>query len=336
MFKKVLYVFTVLLVGFLVIMNTVLSNIVSEGKVMIEESLAEGEYIDAISFYGTWFDTDAAYKLADTDGQILQVYNAIADKYIYEYVEGTEGTDEEEVENYYIIKDNALNFMLFDVGSEFATSNDDEEAEDLGYVTLTFVDGSTYSVGLNNDAGSSYDYYSYYSFIPVTIYETTVLESLNEVDASLTEVPAIVSIEITDYDGSVHISSDLTESEQFSFESDIKSDFADIIYDYNQIILGELDLTDDELDEAEAELEDKVTALLEEKEYGVPKDISIVFGRSGFLVPTALVLGSYIIIVVILGYFVFRKKKENFSPVKRTTPIAKPVDVIEENSSKVE
>lgn len=336
MFKKVLYVFTVLLVGFLLIMNTVLSNIVSEGKVMIEESLADGDYIDAISFYGTWFDTDAAYILNDSDGQILHVYNAIADKYIYEYVEGTEGTDEEEVENSYIIKDNALNFMLFDVGSEFATSNDDEEAIDLGYVTLTFIDGTTYSIALDNEVGSSYDYYSYYSYIPITIYESTVLESLTELDGSLTEVPAIASIKITDYDGTIHITSELTDTDQFSFESDIKSDFADIIYEYNQIITGELELTDDETDEAEAELEDKVTVLLEEKEYGIPKDISVVFGRSGFLIPTGLVLGSYIIIVVILGYFVFRKKKENFTPVKRTTPVVKPVDVIEESSSKEE
>lgn len=303
MLKKVLFILASLMVGLLLVMNSIGSSFSSQVIKQTKNAVDSKDYTYAERFVSYALD-DEKFYVGDIESTHIEIYSSITNK-------GYATKDDEgKVTGSYSKMEDCIQIALFHLPTTFATADKAvEEGQDpiQGGARLTLSNNEKVFVPFNDGVNNYYAYSEYYSMLPIFVFYDDYKEQIGS--------NAITSIEIIDGDGDVEFTIDTSEK-PVSFNTDFHNDYYDLLVQYNELSV-ELDQEDEEQVAALRVVYDQIVAISDSGKYLVQHDVNIIYKSSGYIWSIVLTVVIFLAIDGALGFLLFRKKKAPaYSPKK--------------------
>ncbi len=306
------------------------NNMNSEYVKMVNELVEADEYRLAYEHYGTVFDDEV--NIGNVEGSVVKGFLAVAPYVEVTYKDKDDEDDDLVIDKEYILVEKTLDLVFFDVPSTFS-SNVKSLDDAKGGVKITFDTGETFFAPFYSKYFNKYDHYNNFNFLPVSIYEKDILETLN-----VTVVPTITKIELIDESEDVELTIATSITNQFnnsfyapfsSFETTNEDDET-IITNYFERVAnvnsGKFaeDLENEELSTTEInaalqievnEINSLLQDIIEENEYSLLDNTAFydkLFERGSYIAKNVITIVCLVLVNGVLIFFlVIKKKKTN-------------------------
>ncbi len=301
MLKKILYIAASFLVGFMLLSSIVVTNFYSVFQDFVAEDVKNEEYSSAERFFSRVVDENKFYS-ALHDGAYIEVYSALNDsiKFVYEEKEGKL----EKTETTYYTLESSIQFSLFNLSDDFALVDDTTNSEDVkkGGVKLLLGDNETLFFPFVTETIDYYSFASSYSYLPLSISYSEYVEALGD----KTNV-TITGASIIDGNGVEQFT--ISFDNNPTFDTKFHNDFYEILERYNK--LQEENAKGNEIndDEANKIVTDYEAVLSANPTYLEQHDFNLIYGSFDFLFAVILSAVIFLALDILLGWFIFRKKK---------------------------
>lgn len=315
MLKKILYIIASFIIGFLVILTSLFSNFSKVLFTLTADSVANKDYLFAERFFSPVIAAETKFYEGDIDGVHIEIYSAINDQANVVYDADGKPTDKS-----YFTLESCIQISVFHLPENFTLEDkyDGETLVSQGGVEFKFT-GSDKTVFFpySSDKVNYYKNYSSYAFLPLGIPYSEYEAMLTKEGISLDSVVEKVTI----YDGDRDVVYPITfaEGKAPNFQTSFHNSFHEILVRYNKIQKDEADrsvtnkqLTDEEktaLEEEVKDIEKKYLTALETPGYARQHDVNIVYSSTEFIVSMVISAVIFLIVDILLGWFIFRKKK---------------------------
>lgn len=323
MFKKILYVVSVALIGITVVFISLFATIANVLEDFMNDKVANGEYTFVESYYARSIDQENKYYAEDLENGVhIEVFSAIN----FQIFESDEYKDSDGNPQKYKVFENTIEFAIFNLPESFDLADYKDSTKYVqGGVMLSF-EGTAKTVffPFNDTTKVDRDHYtdlSIYSFLPLTIYENEYTTALRQ--AGLSTDAKIVGATI--YDGK-HDQEDtytITFENNPTFDSEFYTNFAEFVSQYNALQLKSLageTVADEELNPVLS----LYTKIVEDNGYAMFTSY-MPFDTFEFIFPMILIGVLYTASAVAIGWFIFRKKKAPaYKPQAKKTTTVKP------------
>lgn len=336
MLKKILYIVASFIIGFLVILTSLFSNFNAVLFDLTATAVKNKDYLYAERFFSQVIDNENKFFAGDFEGVHVEIYSALNDE-----VNHVLDKDGKNTENSYYTLESSIQISVFHIPSEFTLADKYDEENKLvsqGGAEFKFVgEDETVLFPYYSDKADYYRNYSSYSFLPLSVSYSDYVEALNAKQISLDAVVEKVTIYDGDYDISYAV--EFTEGNAPSFDTTFHTTFYTTLQRYNEIQKEEAErsvngtsLTEEEKNSLNAEvkeIEKNYTEALKTGNYSVQHDVKVVYTSVDFIVPMVISAVVFLAIDILLGWFIFRKKKApTYIPANRkqqsTTPVRQP------------
>ena len=323
MLKKILYIIVSFLVGFMLLSSIVVTNFYSVFQDLIAEDVTNKEYSSAERFFSRVVDENKFYS-AEYEGTTIEVYSALNDNIKFVYDSEGKKTDT----TYYTLE-SSIQFTLFHLPEDFALVDNttDENNKKQGGIKLVLGDAGTVFFPFVTDAVDYYSFVTSYSYLPLSIAYDDYVAALNAASISLDA--KITRAIIIDGDGEEEFNISFTAGKYPTFNTKFHTDFIDILVRYNKVQLQ--NAKGEEVDNAETNkiVEDYNAVLANNAGYLPQHDFSVIYSSADFLLPVIGAALIFLVLDIVLGWFIFRKKKAStyvppYKAKQQTTPVRQP------------
>lgn len=328
MLKKILYGIACLMLGFMIFSSVMQSRFYKVFTKTTAEKVSKGDYLTVERYFSFSIDKEEnfLYKGQLENGPYVEIYNAINTNINSIYDDKGKDTDSD----YYTVEE-SIQIALFNIPKEFALK-DNKTNSTTGGVKLIFDEEQTLFFPFKSLEFNSYDYVDYFSFLPLTIYkkdfdikiaEYNLLETIYGIDQD----SYVNKIQIIDGDNDTTYSiskGELTHS--FDFEHDFFTNYRLLLNQYNayqeKIAKEEYEEneTKDSIQKLMSDLAKDVHKVSEDHGYNKTIGTSWVTKSSRYRVPIILFVVGYLSLVIVLGYFIFRRRKSSVRPSQFIRP----------------
>jgi hypothetical protein len=303
MLKKILYIIVSFLVGFMLLSSIVVTNFYSSFQELIAEDVKNNQYTSAERFFSRVVDNRKFYSKAD--GQtMIEIYSALNDNIKFVYDSEGKKTDT----TYYTLE-SSIQFTFFNLPEEFALVDDisDENNKKQGGIKLIL--GNTGSVFFPF-VTETVDYYSFvtsYSYLTLSISYDEYVAALAKADINIKT--NITSAVVIDGDGEKEFVIEFAPVNRPTFNNQFHHQFIDILTRYNKVQLQNAKGEEVDTEETKKIVEDYNAVLEKNPGYLQQYDFSVIYSSSDFLLPVIGAAVIFLALDVLLGWFIFRKKK---------------------------
>lgn len=317
MLKKILYGIACLILGLIIFSSIMQSRFYKVFTKTAAEKVEKGEYLTVERYFSFSIDKEEnfLYKGKIENGPYVEIYNAINTNINSIYDD--EGKDTES--DYYTVEP-SIQLALFNLPKDFDLK-DNKANSTTGGVELIYDKEQSLFFPFISLEFNSYDYVKYFSFLPLTIYES-------EYNAKVAEYNAIeenIDIDSSSYvslikivDGKNDTIYQITKNDfdhDFDFESEFFTNYRPLLEEYNmyQAKIATEDYAEGETKESIEKLMSDLAKDVHQvsEDFGYNKTIGTgwVTKSSRYRVPLILIAVGYLSLVIVLGYFIFRKRK---------------------------
>lgn len=313
MIKKLLFILTSVLVGFLLVTNGYYICFYNVFQKFTEEVVSEGNYLEAGKYYAYSFDYENAFYNADLeDGSHIDMYSALN---IYAR---DEKKDDSTVQ--YETIESTIQFSMFNLPADFsfteATPAEGETAV-KGGVELVYGDKSVFFYFMPREEESYYSYAEYYNFLPFTIHYADYVAKLTEAEIDLNSTTTDVKV----YDAVNDTVYSLGVKAQL-FNTDFHNNYYELVTRYND--LKKSDALNGTTSEEYETLINNINQITTDNNYAKQHNVNVVLKSQAFIVRLGLMIGIFLVLDFAIGFLLFRKKKPaKFVP--RKPMMSKPV-----------
>lgn len=323
MLKKILYIIVSFLVGFMLLSSIVVTNFYSVFQDLIAEDVKNKEYSSAERFFSRVVDENKFYS-AEYEGTTVEVYSALNDN--IKFVLDSEG---KKTDTTYYTLESSIQFTLFHLPEDFALVDNttDENNKKQGGVKLVLGDAGTVFFPFKTEAVDYYSFATSYSYLPLSIAYDDYVAALNA--ASISSDATITGAVIIDGDGEEEFNVLFTAGKYPTFNTKFHTDFVDILTRYNKVQLQNAKGEEINNEETNKIVEDYNAVLENNTDYLQQHNFNIIYGSVDFLLPVIGAAVIFLALDILLGWFIFRKKKTpRYVPPYRakqpTTPVRQP------------
>ena len=320
MMKKFLYILASFILGFVLILNVIYSNFHSTFQYLSASAVAEKTdegYLKAEKFFSRGLDNNKYYAHTYEDGVHVEVFSALNDGVRYTTVSDETGTPTEK--SYYTLE-STIQFTLFHFTDTFVLADQKDEAGNVtqyGGVDLK-VEGTDetlffpfYTRGMDN-----YALVSNYSFLVLTVNYDDYVAKLTEL--GLPADTQILSAVVYDSQKDNVYEIVFDENHLPSFDTTFHNAYKPVLDQYNA---HQLKAAQGETVDSEAA--NKITAQYQEvtAQHGFEQQhgVGIIYGSFKFLFPVISSALGFLGVDILLGYLIFRKKKQRtvYTPTRK-------------------
>jgi hypothetical protein len=303
MLKKILYIIVSFLVGFMLLSSIVVTNFYSTFQGLIVDEVNNKEYTNAERFFSRVVDEKKFYSL-EQEGTMIEVYLALNDNIKPVYDEEGKATST----TYYTL-DSCLQFSLFNLPDDFALVDNktDEANKKQGGVKLVLGDNGSLFFPFVNELVDYYSFVASYSYLPFSIPYEDYVAALDKADIDLKA--AITSAVVIDGDGEEEFVVEFAPVNRPTFNNQFHHQFIDILTRYNKVQLQNAKGEEVDTEETKKIVEDYNAVLEKNPGYLQQYDFSVIYSSSDFLLPVIGAAVIFLALDVLLGWFIFRKKK---------------------------
>lgn len=323
MLKKILYIIVSFLVGFMLLSSIVVTNFYSVFQDLIAEDVTNKEYSSAERFFSRVVDENKFYS-AEYEGTTIEVYSALNDNIKFVYDSEGKKTDT----TYYTLE-SSIQFTLFHLPEDFALVDNttDENNKKQGGIKLVLGDAGTVFFPFKTEAVDYYSFATSYSYLPLSIAYDDYVAALNAASISLDAT--ITSAVVIDGNGEEEFNVEFTAGKYPTFNTKFHTDFVDILTRYNKVQLQNAKGEEINNEETNKIVEDYNAVLANNSGYLQQHDFNVIYSSSDFLLPVIGAAVIFLALDIVLGWFIFRKKKASkYVPPYRakqpTAPVRQP------------
>ena len=323
MLKKILYIIVSFLVGFMLLSSIVVTNFYSVFQDLIAEDVNNKEYSSAERFFSRVVNEEKFYS-AEYEGTIIEVYSALNDNIKFVYDSEGKKTDT----TYYTLE-SSIQFTFFNLTEEFALVDDisDENNKKQGGIKLILGNAGTVFFPFVTEAVDYYSFVTSYSYLTLSISYDEYAAALAKADINIKT--NITSAVVIDGDGEKEFTIDFDNTTRPTFNTEFHNQFSDILTRYNKVQLQNAKGEEVDTEETKKIVEDYDAVLANNPGYLPQHDFSVIYSSSSFLLPVIGAAVIFLALDVLLGWFIFRKKKAStyvppYKAKQPTTPVRQP------------
>ena len=299
MLKKILFIVSSFLIGFLLLLTVINATVVNIVQERIKEAVAANRYDEAKGYFSGIYDKVNSFEVKGENGEHIEIYYGVEKTY------HTFKKDEENTESYETLE-TGIHFAIFHLTEDFKLSYD-ENAK--GGVKLLFEEGELFfpfaeTVYLNAKE---------YSFIPFAIeyYEFANAVAKQE---TVTVESTIKSIEILDSTGTVKFTINETKISGLTFNNELYNMLSLSLVEYNTVqkdLASGKEISKDVQQAAVDKVNVVLKAITENPNYvsQSKQEQDKIYGTSEFLVPVIIAAVIFLALDILVAWLIFRKKK---------------------------
>lgn len=322
MLKKVLYIICVAMIGFTVVMFSLILNMGRVHSAQIQAAIDSGDYTNAEKYYSYVFDDNDQRKFfkGDVNGVHIESYSAINSG--YRTAKDSEGADTQ----FYSLE-NTIGFAFFNLPSSFDMADvyeeDGETIKTQGGVELVY-EGTDVKVFFPF-VSSTVDYYSetsVYVFLPFAINVNEYNEALTK--AGLSTDAKIISANVYDGKHDAEDTLSFTFTNTPTFNTEFFTYFNSIIEEYNTLQAKALSETVE--DSVITDLQNRYVSTVNNSGYAIKHDASVYLGTFDYIFSVVITCVIFAAAAILIGILLFKKKKSTtyIPPSQRKGNAVKP------------
>ena len=308
MLKKILYIIASFLIGFMLISSIVVTNFYSVFQKFVAEDVNNKEYTSAERFFSRVVNENKFYS-QEHDGVFIEVYSALNDDIVYAYDENGEVILSNDQKVQYYTLESSIQFTFFNLPDTFALADDTSNSEDIkrGGVKLLFGESDTLFFPFVTDTIDYYGYASSYSYLPLSISYSEYIDALTKAEINSNAV--ITGAIIIDGNGEEEYTLTFGSGNNPSFNTTFHNDFYDVLVRYNDFQEASAKGSETSEDEANSIKSDYERILNSNSAYLTQHDFNLIYGSFDFLFAVISSAVVFLAVDILLGWFIFRKKK---------------------------
>lgn len=299
MIKKVLFILTSVLLGFLLITNGYYICFYNVFQKFTEEVVEEGNYLDAGKYYSYSFDYENAFSKVDFEGGAhIDMYSALNI-----YARDVKKEDETKVQ--YETIESTIQFSMFNLPEDFALADPtpaEGETAVKGGVKLLYGEKSVFFEFMPRENESYYSYSEYYNFLPFTIHYDDYVSKLTAAEIPLDSTTTAVEI----YDGNNDTVYTL-DVKAALFNTSFHNNYYETITRYNN--LKKADALSGETSSEYESIINSINKITTDNKYAQQHNVEIIFKSGAFIWRLSLMVGIFLVLDFAIGFLLFRKKK---------------------------
>lgn len=300
MIKKVLFILTSILIGFMLVTNGYYICFYNVFQKNTEKVVAEGNYLEANKYYAYSFDYDNAFfSKPFEDGTHIDMYSALN---IYARdIKKEDGTSVQ-----YETIESSIQFAIFNLPEDFALADpapaEGQTAIKGGVKLLYDGDKSVFFEFMPRENESYYSYSEYYNFLPFTIHYADYISKLAVAEIDPTSMVKSVVI----YDGP-NDSSYTLDINAVLFDTQFHNSYYETITKYND--LKKKDALEGTTSEEYETIINSIAQITTDKGFEKQHNVDIIFKSGAFIWRLGLMIGIFLVLDFAIGFLLFRKKK---------------------------
>ena len=301
MFKKIVYIISVALIGFTVVLFALIYNMSIVHANQIIDATEAGDYTHAERYYSYVMDDQNKFYVGDHNGVHVEVYSALN-------AGNRTTTDMDGASVSYYSLENTIQFSLFNLPDSFDLVDYKDETRYVQGGVELFFEGTTKTVffPFSSENYDFYNDYNIYTFLALAINVNEYNTSLSK--AGIAKEAKIVSAKV--YDGN-HDADDTITIEFVSnptFETEFFHKLNDVVEQYNAL-QEEAQKVEEVSQEKINEVQNNYINTVNNSGYAIKHDASIYLGSFEYIFTIIITCVVYAAAAILIGWFIFRKKK---------------------------